>query len=68
MNDDTITKEQWDTVRQNFEWVLNQYKSMLGTPGVMVGPALMLTFEPLLSRYENGERSRELFEAMQNVE
>jgi hypothetical protein len=53
---------------QHFDEVKSQYVALLGTPGVMVGPALMLTFEPLARRFAAGERTQALYDALMAVE
>lgn len=62
------TEKQWAEAKERFDYHMNLYKELLGQPGVMTGPALMLTFEPLLRRYNAGERTRELYDEMMGVE
>lgn len=63
-----ITEAQWTQAKNHFDIIMDSYKELLGQPGVMVGPALMFTFEPLLHRYNSGERTQALYEEMVEVE
>lgn len=58
----------WDAVKRHFDSVRKQYIDLQGVPGVNTTLALRLTFEPLAIRYNAGERSRELYDAMASVE
>lgn len=58
----------WQAAKENFDAVMAAYTDLLGTPNVLVGPALMVTFEPLVRRYNGGERTRELYDEMMSVE
>lgn len=58
----------WGEAKENFDAVMQSYKDLLGTPGVMTGPALMMVFEPISRRYESGERTKELYDEMMSVE
>ncbi len=58
----------WDAAKKHFDSVFQQYKCFLGQTGTNTLPALNLTLMPLLRRYENGERTQELYEAMLAVE
>lgn len=64
----TITDEQWATAKRHFDEVKAQYVDLMGMPGVSVGPALMVTFEPLARRFNKGERSPELYQQLLSVE
>jgi hypothetical protein len=63
-----ITQEQWDDAWEYFSETFDDYKVMIDQPGVMVGPALMMVFEPLSRRYKTGERTKELYDALMEVE
>lgn len=63
-----ISDEEWIEAKDHFDSHMRIYQDLLGKPGVATGPALMVTFEPLLRRYNSGERSRDLYEAMLGVE
>lgn len=65
---DEITQEEWAEAKAHFDYVMSEYVALVGEPGVMVGPALMITFEPLLRRYNIGERTRELYDEMMAVQ
>ncbi len=58
----------WDVAKENFDKILELYKSMIGQPGVNTTLAIAMTFDPLLKRYNSGERSKELYDAMVSVE
>lgn len=62
-----ITQEQWQKAKEYFDFYLGIYLEMLGMPNVLTAPALMMTFGPLLRRYNSGERSRELYDEMMAV-
>ena len=55
----------WDATAEYFYEVLSRYRELPMPSGM---PALLLTFGPLQQRYESGERSRELYDAMWGVE
>lgn len=61
------TEEDWIKCKQTFDNVFEQYKDLLGQPGVNVLPAIKVVFNPLLTRYNQGERSQALYEAMTSV-
>lgn len=58
----------WDAVKRHFDTVRKQYMDLQGLPGVNTTLALRLTFEPLAIRYNAGERTQELHDAMASVE
>ena len=60
-----IEKENWDKAREHFYTVKESYKEL---PAINGGLALRFTFEPLELRFEGGERTQSLFEAMMAVE
>lgn len=62
------TEQEWVRAKEHFDAIMRTYTELVGTPGVAVGPALMLTFEPLLRRYNSGERTQELYDEMMGVE
>jgi len=64
----SLTPDDWHEATAHFFATMRRYQDLMGAPTVVVGPALLVTFEPLARRYESGERTRELFEAMQAVE
>lgn len=63
-----ITAKEWAEAKRHFDVVRQHYLDLDGLPGVLVLPALNLTFAPLARRYNRGERTRELFDAMMQVE
>lgn len=58
----------WGKAIAHFETVIEQYRSLLGMPGVNVDIALALVFEPLRQRYDEGERTVHLYEEMMGVQ
>lgn len=58
----------WEAAKSHFDSTMQIYKDLVGTPGAATGPALMITFEPLLRRFNSGERTEELYEEMLAVE
>ncbi len=63
-----MTTLDWDKAKEHFDEVRQQYVDLLGTPGVNTAFALRITFDPLLARYNDGERTEELYAAMLSVE
>ncbi len=57
----------WDLAKKHFDAVKSEYEALINTPGVNVQFALAFTFQPLADRYDAGERSAELYEAMMAV-
>ncbi len=58
----------WDKAKNHFDEYRKIYQDMEGTPGVNATFALRFTFDPLARRYNSGERTQELYEAMMDVE
>jgi len=58
----------WELACKHFEFVRQTYRELAGTPGVNTQLALEHVFRPLAERYERGERTIELYEAMMSVE
>lgn len=56
--------KEWERVKAHFDAMRQAYVSA----GAVGQPALFITFAPLLARYERGERSQELYDAMAAVE
>lgn len=65
MIDDTMD---WPAAKAHFDCCRQIYMDLEGTPGVFTTLALRLTFDPLAKRYNSGERTRELYDAMRSVE
>lgn len=65
---DNPTEQEWAEAKEHFDYVFGFYKDLIGAVRVQVLPAIMIAFEPLARRYNEGERSRELYEAMLEVE
>ena len=63
-----ITDDQWSKTLCYFNNIYAGYKESINTPGVCISYSLEYVLKPLLTRYENGERSEALFNEMQNVE
>lgn len=64
----TLSDDDWAEAKKNFDGVRQQYQEMEGMPGVNTTLALRITFDPLAVRYNNGERSEDLYHAMMAVE
>ncbi len=62
------TDREWSRAVEHALNVQGQYISLMGLSGAMVGPALMLAVEPVLRRYNGGERTDDLYEAMMALE
>lgn len=57
----------WEKCKTHFDEVFQEYKDLLGTPGVNTSFAINLTFLPLSNRYNEGERTQELYDEMMDV-
>lgn len=62
------TQLDWQAAKSHFDTIQQIYLDMQGQPGVNTTFALRLTFEPLRKRYNRGERTPELYDAMMGVE
>lgn len=51
-----------------FDQVRERYQDLEGIAGVNTTFALRAVFDPLLKRYNSGERTEELYNAMREVE
>jgi hypothetical protein len=58
----------WEQALIYFGQVRQTYQELAGTPGVNTSFALEHVFGPLAERYDAGERTLELYEAMSSVE
>lgn len=58
----------WEKAFKHFSIVRKSYQDLAGTPGVNTSFALEMVFRPLAERYESGERTKELYDAMMEVE
>ena len=58
----------WDAVLKHFRGVRKSYQESVGLPGVNTMPALALVFHDLSRRFHAGERTFELYQAMNNCE
>lgn len=58
----------WIKCERHFRSVMGHYGQLAGAPGVNVMPALAMVFQPLLKRFEEGERTQELYDEMLAVE
>lgn len=57
----------WDKAVKYLKEVIDQYKELIGKP--MVNPFFGLAFlDSLLKRYNQGERTQELYDAMMGAE
>lgn len=58
----------WDAAKKHFDEARKVYQDMEGMPGVNTTLALRAVFDPLSHRYNNGERTQELYDEMMSVE
>jgi hypothetical protein len=63
-----MTFMDWPRAKRHFDAVRKIYQDMEGTPGVDTTLALRIVFDPLAIRYNNGERTEELYHDMLAVE
>jgi hypothetical protein len=57
----------WEKATAHFDKIRKEYQGLEGVPGVNTTAALRIVFDPLSMRYNRGERSRDLYDAMLNV-
>lgn len=57
----------WEKAKEHFDLVRKEYQNLEGMPGVNTTWALRFTFDQLAIRYNNGERTGELFLQMMEV-
>ncbi len=65
---DDYTYEQWDDAKERLEQKDRQYKELSRMPGVNVTFVRQMVIAPLRARYDAGERTVDLYEAMQALE
>jgi hypothetical protein len=58
----------WTKAKAHFDEVRSQYQELEGMPGVNTTFALRAVFDPLARRYNGGERTQEIYDAMLAVE
>ena len=58
----------WERAKTHFDAVRKYYQDLEGTPGANTTLALRAIFDPLAIRYNNGERTLELFDSLMNIE
>ena len=58
----------WGKAKKHFDEVKKEYQDLKNKPHVNPYFALMIVFDPLLERYDSGERTKELFDKMMAVE
>ncbi len=68
MNEEQMTTIDWDKAKEHFDEARQQYVDLLGQPRVNTALASLMIFDPLLTRYNDGERTEELYAAMMAVE
>lgn len=59
-----MTDEQWTKAKEHLDFYRQVYTD-IGSAGIL---GLRLTFDPLVIRFENGERTPELYDEMLAVE
>ena len=58
----------WEKAKEHLDEIIARYQRLVGIPGVNTSLALTLVMYPLLRRYDNGERTQELYDEMLEVE
>ena len=58
----------WKKAKLHFDVTRKRYQDLEGTLRVNTTLALRITFDPLSIRYNKGERSQDLYDAMLAVE
>lgn len=58
----------WEKAKEHFDEVRKVYQDLEGVTGINTTFSLRLVFDPLAIRYNKGERSQELHDAMLAVE
>jgi hypothetical protein len=61
------TEKEWEAAKAHFDEVVSDYVELIDTPGVNVNFALAHVFKPLIARYNEGERTDNLYESMLEV-
>jgi hypothetical protein len=57
----------WESAEERVRDALETYKSLIGTPGAVMGFGIAI-LESLLNRYNSGERTQDLYDAMMSAE
>lgn len=68
MSDVKLNALNWKTAKDHFDKKRKEYQDLEGMPGVNTSFALRFVFDPLAVRYNNGERTQELYDAMVGTE
>lgn len=63
-----MIKEEWENAKLYLIEKEKNYLTLSNMPGVNVKFVCRMVIEPLLDRYDNGERTQELYDAMLAVE
>jgi hypothetical protein len=58
----------WDKAKAHFDYVRKEYEGQIGKPGANTALALCFVFDPIADRYDDGERTKELYDKMLGVE
>ena len=58
----------WEKAKKNFDEVRQTYQDLEGLPGINTTLALRGVFDSLAKRYNNEERTQELYDEMINCE
>lgn len=67
MSGQEIKEEDWKAVKKHFDSTRQQYQDLEGTPGVNTSFSLRMVFDPMSKRFNNGERTEELYNKMKGV-
>jgi hypothetical protein len=57
----------WEKAKEHFNAVRKEYQDLEGINGVNTSLALLMVFRPLAIRYNQGERSEDLYRSMMEV-
>lgn len=58
------TQKEWEEAKAHLDYVIKHYREI----GITGTPALFVVLLPLRDRYENGERTQELYDDMMCTE
>jgi hypothetical protein len=63
-----ITDKQWESVKTRTDKLREAYLMLGQLPNANVNFALQMVIDPLLKRYDSGERTQSLFDEMMELE
>lgn len=62
------SRSEWEMAKHHFDETRQAYQDLEGLPGANTTVALRTVFDPLARRFNSGERTRDLYDAMRSVE